>query len=210
MSKTLFLILFLLITALHPTQAQVNTDSITTLYSTPEGRVNYRHLAERMNAEDSTLVKKDFISLYYGASSQATYDLDWIDTVESKIKEYNLLQEFMSAYELADSLLKVHPVSITAYFEKSFSCYALKRNDEEALTKQKYIIFSRCVLSSGNGLVDHPFKIVSYNDAIEIIKYLQVKYKQVIAEDDQTLRVELSKKYQGQTTLHFKLVSAQP
>ncbi len=206
-----FLLLFIFLCLTLPcTQAQINIDSIATYYSSPSGHKSYAEGIQKLNALDSTLEKKDFIALYYASVFQPSYQLKYIDSIENKIKEYNLLQEFMSANELADSLLSIHPVSITAYFEKSFACYALKRTSEETISRQKYLIFSKCVLNSGNGLPEQPFLIVSYNDAIEVVKYLQVKYKQITIQGNKTLVFELNKKYQGINTLYFQFVNLLP
>jgi hypothetical protein len=206
MNKKALVFFTLLVLTFHAGQAQLNIDSIGQYYASTAGRITYQENVRRLQALDSTLTKQDFIALYYGAAFQPAYALDWIDSVEYKIKEYNLLQEFMSANELADSLLRVHPVSITAHFEKSFACYGLKRTSEEALAQQQYRIFTRCVLTSGTGLVEHPFYVVSDQDAIEVVKYLQVKYKTVSVEEDHTIVVALAKKYQGVERLYFKLV----
>jgi hypothetical protein len=183
----------------------MNTDSIANAASSLEGHSRYKELVQKLQRSDTTLNRQDFITLYYGSTRQPLYQLDLIDSLENSIKEYNLLQEFIKAYELADTLLLFHPVSITAYFEKSFACYALKRSEEESLNKQKYRFFIKCVLSSGDGSPETPFVVVSYNDAIEVVKYLQVKYKDIQEMDNNRLVVTLLKKYQGRTTLHFRL-----
>lgn len=207
MNSLLFFITTCCFALFHPLYAQINVDSIALQYSSIQGQSSYQALVNKLNHSDSTLQKQDFIDLYYGIVSQPQYNIAYIDSLESKIKEYNLLQEFIEAYELCDSLQQKHPVSITAHFEKSFACYGLKRIDEEALAKQKYYIFIKCVLRSGNGLSDAPFQIVSYNDAIELVKYLQVKYKTIQEEDHGLLVVALSKKYNGIDKLYFKLVT---
>jgi hypothetical protein len=193
------------ILTVHTANAQVNTDSIANATSSSEGRNRYKELVQKLQRSDSTLNRQDFLTLYYGSTRQPLYQLDLIDSVENSIKEYNLLREFIKAYEFADTLLLFHPVSITAYFEKSFACYALKRSEEESFNKQKYRFFINCVLSSGDGSPETPFVVVSYNDAIEVVKYLQVKYKDIQESDNNTLVVTLLKKYQGRTTLHFRL-----
>lgn len=190
--------------------AQINTDSIAHAASSSAGRSHYKQLAEKLKQSDSTLQRNDFLSLYYGAAEQSSYNLERIDSLEQNIKEHNLLQEFIQAYELADTLLAFHPVSITAYFEKSFSCYALKRPDEEFINKQKYSLFIKCVLSSGNGFKETPFVVVSYNDAIEVLKYLQIKYKTIEEKDNHTIVAVLNKKRQGSDQLYFRLPLPRP
>lgn len=191
-------------------QAQINTDSIAQTTASPAGRRHYKQLVEKLNQSDSTLQRADFLSLYYGSIEQPTYNLELIDSLEQSIKEYNLLQEFIQAYELADTLLAFHQVSITAYFEKSFSCYALKRLDEEAINNQKFRIFVKCVLSSGNGFEATPFVVVSYNDAIEVLKYLQIKYKTIEETGNNRLVAVLNKKRQGSDQLYFRLPVPRP
>ena len=69
------------------------------------------------------------------------------------------------------------------------------------------MIFSKCVLSSGNGSKDFPFKIAVYNDAIEIVKHLQLNYTLLTQkENDKLIVVELKKKYQGENKMYFELV----
>ncbi|MDB5271789.1 MAG: hypothetical protein JWO58_156 [Chitinophagaceae bacterium] len=206
MNRILFSTCLIFALLLQQAQAQVNSDSIGQTTHTTEGRVLYKQLIEKLNRSDSTLQRKDFLTLYYGSVYQPAYQLELIDSIEQRIKEYNLLQEFFNAYELADTLLAFHPVSITAYFEKSFSCYALKRIDEESINKQKYKLFIKCVLSSGDG-GDLPFVVISYNDAIEVLKYLQVKYKDVQELDNGLLVAALSKKYQGIDKIYFRLAT---
>jgi hypothetical protein len=185
--------------------AQVNADSIALSSCSAQGRIHYQQLVEKLQRSDSSLQRTDFLTLYYGAVKQPGYNLDLIDSLEHRIKEYNLLQQFIDAYEWADTLLAFHPVSITAYFEKSFSCYALKRSDEESINKQKYRFFIRCVLNSGSGSLETPWVVVSYNDAIEVLKWLQVKYKTVEEQNDHLLVASLNKKYQGSDKIYFRL-----
>ncbi len=210
MNKTVVRVCFLFFLHLSLAQAQINTDSISLSASTTTGRSHYKQLVTKLQQSDSTLQRSDFLSLYYGSTAQASYNLNLIDSLEQRIKEQNLLQEFIVAYELADTLLAFHPVSITAYFEKSFSCYALKRIDEESINKQKYRLFIKCVLSSGDGSIETPFIVVSYNDAIEVIKYLQIKYKTMEETDNNLLIAVLNKKYQGSDKLYFKIPVPRP
>lgn len=206
MNKTILFFILLFFLALEG-KCQINVDSIAIHYSTNNGKREYHNLLVRLQALDSALVKQDFIALYYGSVTQPNFNAAHIDSIENTIKEYNLLQEFMPAYELADSLLVFYPVSITAYFEKTFACYGLKRESEEVLSKQKYMIFSKCVLSSGNGSKEFPFQIAVYNDAIEIVKHLQLKYTLLTQEKNDTrIVVELKKKCQGENKMHFRLV----
>jgi hypothetical protein len=210
MNKTIVRFFCLFFLQLTLAQAQINTDSIGLSSSSSEGRSHYKQLVEKLNQSDSTLQRRDFLSLYYGSVAQPSYNLQLIDSLEQRIKEQNLLQEFIVAYELADTLLAFHPVSITAYFEKSFSCYALKRNEEESINKQKYRLFIKCVLSSGDGSRALPFVVVSYNDAIEVIKYLQIKYKTMEETDNNLLVAVLNKKRQGSDKLYFRIAVPQP
>ena len=210
MNKTLVRVCFLFFLHLSLAQAQINTDSIALSTSSSEGRSRYKQLAEKLQQSDSTLQRHDFLSLYYGSVQQPAYNLDLIDSLEQRIKEQNLLQQFIVAYELADSLLAFHAVSITAYFEKSFSCYALKRTDEESINKQKYRLFIKCVLSSGDGSLQTPFVVVSYNDAIEVIKYLQIKYKTIEEADNNLIVAVLNKKRQGSDKLYFRIPVPRP
>ncbi len=201
-----------LLVALHfsTVYAQINTDSIGLTTSSSAGRIHYRELAEKLRQSDSTLQRNDFLALYYGSIYQPAYQIDLIDSLEIRIKDHNLLQEFIQAYELADTLLAFHPVSITAYFEKSFSCYALKRLDEESINKQKYRLFIKCVLSSGDGSAEAPFVVVSYNDAIEVLKYLELKYKTLEEQDNNLIVATLNKKRQGSDKLYFRLPVPRP
>ncbi|MBC7485978.1 MAG: DUF4919 domain-containing protein [Cytophagaceae bacterium] len=210
MTKLIVRVCYLLLLPLSLAQAQINTDSIAQTTSSSAGRSNYKQLVEKLKQSDSTLQRTDFLTLYYGSVKQPSYKLDLIDSLEQNIKEHNLLQEFIQAYELADTLLAFHPVSITAYFEKSFSCYALKRPDEEFINKQKYRLFIKCVLSSGNGFEATPFVVVSYNDAIEVLKYLQIKYKTIEEKDNNSIVAVLNKKRQGSDQLYFRLPVLHP
>ncbi len=210
MNRLIVPVCWLFFLHLTAVQAQINTDSIGLTTSSSTGKSHYRELTEKLNQSDSTLQRDDFLSLYYGSVYQTSYQLDLIDSLEQGIKEHNLLQEFILAYELADTLLAFHPVSITAYFEKSFSCYALKRLDEESINKQKYRLFIKCVLSSGNGSLETPFVVVSYNDAIEVLKYLQVKYKTLEELDNNQIVATLNKKRQGSDKLYFRLPVPRP
>ena len=209
MNKYFGCVLTLLLFCASTAYAQVNTDSLITTASTPAGKKHYQQLVEKLHRSDSTLQRADFLQLYYGSVAQVGYQLALIDSLEYQIKDYNLVQEFMQAYEWADSLLSFHPVSITAYFEKSFACYALKRPDEEADAKQKYLLFMQCALRSGDGSAKNPFVVVSDNDAVEVLKYLQVKYKEIQALDSNTLLAVLTKKYRGAGVIYFRLPAMQ-
>ena len=210
MTKWIACVCCLFLLPLSLAHAQINTDSIAHTTSSSAGRIHYKQLVEKLRQSDSTLQRTDFLTLYYGSVEQPSYKLEWIDSLEQNIKEHNLLQEFIQAYELADTLLAFHPVSITAYFEKSFSCYALKRPDEESINKQKYRLFVKCVLSSGNGFKETPFVVVSYNDAIEVLKYLQIKYKTIEEQDNNRIVAVLNKKRQGSDQLYFRLPVPHP
>lgn len=210
MNKTIVRFCFLFFLQLSLAHAQINTDSISLNASSVEGRSHYRALVTKLQQSDSTLQRADFLYLYYGSTMQPFYNLELIDSLEQRIKEENLLQQFIVAYELADSLLAFHPVSITAYFEKSFSCYALKRNEEESINKQKYRLFIKCVLSSGDGSSQTPYAVVSYNDAIEVIKYLQIKYKTIAETHPNVLVATLNKKRKGSDKLYFRIPFPRP
>jgi hypothetical protein len=205
MNNTFIIASLLLLLSITQVKAQINADSISQYNATAEGRKNYSLLKQRLVQVDSNLTRNDFYTLYYGASAQSSYQLKIIDTLEQQIKDHNILQEFILAYELADSLLSFHPASITAYFEKSFSCYALKRNEEESINNQKYQIFIKCVLNSGDGSTESPYIVLSKNDAIEVVKFLQLKYKGIDTENNNAFAVYLQKKRQGSDKLYFRL-----
>ncbi|MDB5255718.1 MAG: hypothetical protein JWM14_413 [Chitinophagaceae bacterium] len=210
MNRFVVRVCYLFFLPLSLAQAQINTDSIALSTSSSTGRIHYKQLVEKLRQSDSTLQRNDFLTLYYGSVGQPSYKLELIDSIEQNIKEHNLLQEFIQAYELGDTLLAFHPVSITAYFERSFACYALKRTDEESINNQKYVLFVKCVLSSGNGFEETPFVVVSYNDAIEVLKYLHIKYKTIEEADNNRIVALLNKKRQGSDKVYFRLPVPRP
>ena len=177
-------------------QGQVDYPYIKAIISDSTSNTYYPTLVQRFAGSDSTLTGEDFYFLYYGAVFLPGYDTTKILEAERAIRLANYSGDFLEAYELADSLLKIYPVSIQAYFEKAYACFSLKRFDEEACNNKRYKVLIRTVLGRGDGKsFETPYHINLHNDEYEIIKYLQLESRE-----------ELEVEYQGKTyeVVHLK------
>ncbi|MBX9850770.1 MAG: DUF4919 domain-containing protein [Cytophagaceae bacterium] len=178
-------------------QGQVDYPYIKARISDSTSNTFYPVLTQRFNDSDSTLTGEDFYLLYYGAIFLPDYDTTKILEAERAIRLANYTGEFLEAYELSDSLLKIYPVSIQAYFEKAYACFSLKRFGEEAYNNKRYKVLIRTVMGRGDGKsFETACHINLHNDAYEIVKYLQLESKE-----------ELEVEYQGKT---YEVVHLRP
>src|SRR5688572_4152749 len=92
--------------------AQVDLAAISKEVTNSSSSAYYPTLLNRFQVSDTTLVEQDFVYLYYGFISQPAYKPRVIDTLEVEVKERNRATDYIGAYELADSVLKVYPMSI--------------------------------------------------------------------------------------------------
>jgi hypothetical protein len=139
----------------------------------------YKLLLERFKNSDSTLTREDFVDLYYGAVFLNSYDPGKISKVEERIRILNFSNQFIEAYELADSLLQKYPMSIQAYFEKTWACFNLKRFEEEKYNEKRYKILIKTILQMSDGSSpETAYHCNLPNDEFEVIKFLKLEVKE--------------------------------
>lgn len=176
--KYSFLLLFTF--SVSVVYAQVDYDEIKKKTTDPESEYFYTKILERFNNSDSTLTEDDFEAFYYGSVFIDSYDPEKISQAEESIREANYSHDYLRAYEIADSLLKVYPASIQAYFEKGFACFNLKRFEEETFNNKRYKVLVRTILHSGDGKsITNAWYANLSNDEYEVVKYLQLEIKEV-------------------------------
>ncbi|MBA4167145.1 MAG: DUF4919 domain-containing protein [Chitinophagaceae bacterium] len=139
----------------------VNDASMATFYPT---------LLERFNAFDTTLTLSDYRLLYYGFVFQPEY----LWNADQRRKEMNRAikaDQYARVIQLADSVLRTNPVSLTAYYYRT---YAMLNADENDSACQKYIKrytgLRNAILSSGDGQhCNTAFKTIYLEDEDEIM-----------------------------------------
>jgi hypothetical protein len=170
---------FILILSVSTGFSQVDYNDIKQKINNKESNTYYSLLVQRFLDSDSTLTMEDFQLLYFGATLQNNFDADKIMEAEREIRLANYSGEFYEAYQLSDSLLKIFPLSIQAYFEKAYACYNLKRFDEESYNTKRYKILIKTILSKGDGKTfETAYTANLANDKYETIKYLGLAYKE--------------------------------
>lgn len=133
----------------------------------------FAQLAKRFAVADTTLTFSQIQKIYYGFSSQPTYNPEKFIPVENRIRDFNSSGKPAEAIELADSLLAVYPVSLVALFEKAYAYYQTSNEGEEWKDNIKYQALLRVVEASGDGnSPETAFRIISPNDEFEIIRDL--------------------------------------
>jgi hypothetical protein len=169
------IIFFSLLLVFLNSSAQPDYNIIKNKISSPDSSTFYPKLEQRFVDSDSTLRKEDFYLLYYGGVFSKNYTPQEITEKEKVIRLANYSGEYLQAYELADSLLKIYPVSIQAYFEKAYACHNLKRFDEEEYNRKRYKLFIKIILSSGDGKsLETAWHVNLMNDEYEVLQYLQL------------------------------------
>ncbi|MFN8416591.1 MAG: DUF4919 domain-containing protein [Cytophagaceae bacterium] len=166
-----------------------NYDSIKTVIQTKGG---YPTLVNRFVNADSTFSKDDFYLLYYGFPTTTAYQPEEIAFQEALLKPYSVAGKPQEVIALADSIIKIDPVSITAYFEYAYALNTLQRSSEAAYYFSRYQLFCRIITLSGKGSASRPYLVNTANDAIEFLSYLNLR-----AFEDQSL---------GDGLIEFKLV----
>lgn len=180
MKKALFIALtFILSFSASIAFSQVDYNDIGQKINDKESKTYYSLLVQRFLDSDSTLTMADFQLLYYGATLQNNFEPDKIMEAERDIRLANYSGKFLEAYQLSDSLLKVYPVSIQAYFEKAYACYNLKRFEEESYNTKRYKILIKAILSKGDGKTfETAYTANLANDKYETIKFLGLTFKE--------------------------------
>lgn len=180
------LLAFILITLSSYAQ---NYDSIKTVIQSKGG---YPTLVKRFENADTSFTKEDFYLLYYGFPTTTAYQPEEIAFQEALLKPYSVAGKPQEVILLADSILKMDPVSITAYFEYAYALNTLQRSNEASYYFSRYQLFCRIISLSGNGTTKQPYLVNTANDAVEYLSYLNLR-----AFEDQSL---------GDGLIEFKLV----
>ena len=139
----------------------------------------YFDLLQRFQDSDSTLIFDDFKDLYYGAVFLNSYDPAKITEAEDKIRQANFDKNYQQAFDLADSLLTKYPMSIQAYFEKSWASHNLQLPEEEEYNRKRYKVLIKVVMDSGDGAsLTSAWYSNLPNDEFEVLKYLKLDSKE--------------------------------
>lgn len=148
-------------------------------YFSSEDTAAYNNLLIRFQKSDTSLRLDDFKDLYFGAIFLNSYNPEKIGEAEEKIRQANFSGNYQLAYNFADSLLKNYPMSIQAYFEKSWACHNLGLTEEEEYNKKRYKVLIRAIMDVGDGLTAGSAWFSNLpNDEFEVIKFLKFEIKE--------------------------------
>lgn len=159
-----FILLLLTLTV----QAQIDPAQVPELLAQKGG---YATLTERFETSDTTLSIEDFQLIYYGYQTTAVYYSKDIEFNENLLKPLSRSGQYKQVIDLADSILRLNPVSIAAHFEKAYACAQLGFNEGESFHRKRYIVLCNVIKLSGNGSIAQPYACNSTNDAVEFILF---------------------------------------
>lgn len=179
-----------------------NYDSIKTVIQTKGG---YPTLVNRFINADSTFSKEDFYLLYYGFPTTSAYQPEEIAFQEALLKPYSVAGKPQEVILLADSIIKIDPVSITAYFEYAYALNTLQKTNEAAYYFSRYQLFCRIVLLSGKGTASQPYLVNTANDAIEFLSYLNLRAFEDRPVGDGLIEFKLVKNKRKLKSVYFKM-----
>lgn len=136
-------------------------------------RFLYQDLSERFQKLDTSLKAESVRELYFISATLPTYDPEQLIFIEANIRQASLDGNYGYAIELSDSLLKFYPVSLTALFEKAYSCARLGRYSEEHIASLQYKALLRSLTRSHDGMsFSTAIPVINQNDEFEIIRFL--------------------------------------
>lgn len=147
-------------------------EDVKTIQQHIAAKGGYELLKGRFISSDTSLSIADFKLIYYGFLFEPAYRPLETAFKENLIKPYNRAGKYAEAIQIADSILLQNPVSITAHFEKAFSCAKSGKPELETYHRKRYIVLCNVIKSSGNGSEQLPFIALSVNDALELLSYL--------------------------------------
>ena len=129
-------------------------------------RFYYAKLKSRLDKVDTTLSANDLLYLLIYTTASSHYNPVLLDTLCQHLYDFNEKGEYFKALALADSILRVVPINLTAIKEKGLALKKLnKKEDFErywALTRKT----AEALFLSGDGYYKHPFLGVNYFDGI--------------------------------------------
>lgn len=182
-----------------------NYDSIKTVIQSKSG---YSNLVKRFENSDTSFTKEDFYILYYGFPTTSAYHPEEIAFQEALLKPYSVAGKPQEVILLAESILKIDPVSITAYFEYAYALNTLQKTNEAAYYFSRYQLFCRIILQSGKGTATLPYLVNTANDAIEFLSYLNLKAFEDQSVGDGLIEFKLVKNKRKLKSVYFKMPAA--
>jgi hypothetical protein len=182
-----------------------NYDSIKTIIQSKGG---YPELVNRFVHADTSFTKEDFYLLYYGFPTTSSYQPEEIAFQEALLKPYSVAGKPQEVILLADSILKIDPVSITAFFEYAYALNSLQRNGDASYYFNRYQLLCRLILQSGKGTVNHPYLVNTSNDAIEFLSYLNLRAFEDQPAGDGVIEFKLVKNKRKLKSVYFKMPAA--
>ena len=134
---------------------------------------SYHDLSERFRRLDTTLKAESVRDLYFMSATLPAYNPEQLIYIEANIRRASADGNYVYAIELSDSLLNLYPVSLTALFEKAYSCAKLGRATEERIASIQYKALLRSLTNSHDGTsYSTAIPVINQNDEFEIMRFL--------------------------------------
>lgn len=173
MKITQILLTVLFVSFCFLTKAQKNAFNYESDYSAylkrsqdSSGIYYYKRLKIRLTKADTTLNAKSLLHLLIYTTASAKYNPVLLDTLCRRLYDENEKGNYHNAIILADSILQLVPINLTAIKEKALALKKLGRNTNY----KKYSVITKktieALLISGDGNYASPFFGVNFFDGI--------------------------------------------
>lgn len=146
-------------------------DSIAKLTLDKKGPYFYDSLKVRYEKADTSLTAFDMLALMIGETKQDHYYPYDLVKVEQDIMHLANKGEYANALNKSDSLLKIHPLNLTATIHKAFledklGSLTAKRS------KFKFVLYLDVLMSTGEGTAESPMMVLGPGDGQLLIRYV--------------------------------------
>lgn len=146
-------------------------DSIAKLTAQKGSEHYYESLRKRFEAVDTTLTDHDVLVLMIGETQQAHYYPYDLVLVEHEIMEMANKGDYEGTLKKCDSLLKIHPLNLTALVHKAYLEDKLGSLTKDA-SKFKFVIVLDAIFGTGDGTVESPLFVIGPGDGQLLIRYV--------------------------------------
>lgn len=157
----------------------VNMGRVEELVDDASLKTFYPYLLERFKRFDPNLTLADYRLIYYGFAFQPAYT-GYADQQKKAMAQAYAKDDYALLSRLADSVIAVVPVSLTAHYFKAYALLNLE-NDDAAYQRyfSRYTKLRNAVLSSGDGQqCSSAFKTIFVDDEYEIMyRYFEINVK---------------------------------
>ncbi|MCU0416232.1 MAG: DUF4919 domain-containing protein [Cytophagaceae bacterium] len=181
------------------------SQSKDSLLTAIEKKGGYPSLVQRLNASDTSLTKSDFYLIYYGYPTIPLYKPEEIGFQEALLKPYSVAGKHKEVMALADSILRINPVSLTALLEYSYALHSTQQSADAEYYLSRYALFCRLILQSGSGTTDFPYRVNSVYDALEMIAYLKLQSFEDVSHGEGLIEFKLVKNKRKWKSVYFKM-----